>query len=346
MNKGIFSIPVYNQNIDFQTILEEVISYTIKADEYNFNEAFFGEHITDKHEKITSSLMMVSALSNLTKNIKLGTLTTNLNFYNPSVAASLISMVDNLTKGRLILGIGSGANRSDIEAIGNLDKDNYKIMQESYELIMKILKSRGFINLESENYKLSTNQTGNKDLGLGYFNKLYKDRNDLEIIMPVLNKGSYNVKICAQNNWSIAISNFCCEEIIEDHIKNYIKFSKLETREALKKIKLTKLIHIVEKDEDVHKYAYDENSPYVKVISTLYKKLKTFNKHQIFGENVTSSKQAVKNTLLTGTPNTVKNYINKINEISGQINSFIFVTPPKTNLNIYDSSLELFAKYV
>ena len=51
---------------------------------------------------------MVSTLSKLTKNIKLGTLTTNLNFYNPSVAASLISMVDNLTKGRLILGIGSG----------------------------------------------------------------------------------------------------------------------------------------------------------------------------------------------------------------------------------------------
>ena len=164
MNKGIFSIPVYDQDVDFEKILNEVVSYTVKADQLNFSEAFFGEHITDRHEKITSSLMMVSTLSKLTKNIKLGTLTTNLNFYNPSVAASLISMVDNLTKGRLILGIGSGANQTDIEAIGNLEKNNYQIMLESFDLIKKILNSDGFINFATENYKLSTIKTGKKEL--------------------------------------------------------------------------------------------------------------------------------------------------------------------------------------
>ena len=78
MNKGIFSIPVYDQDVDFEKILNEVVSYTVKADQLIFRA--FGEHITDRHEKITSSLMMVSTLSKLTKNIKLGTLTTNLIF--------------------------------------------------------------------------------------------------------------------------------------------------------------------------------------------------------------------------------------------------------------------------
>jgi alkanesulfonate monooxygenase SsuD/methylene tetrahydromethanopterin reductase-like flavin-dependent oxidoreductase (luciferase family) len=346
MNKGIFSIPVYDQHIDFHKILDETTSYVLEAEKLGLNEAFFGEHIADKHEKITSSLMMVSSLSSLTKNIKLGTLTTNLNFYNPSVAASLISMADNLCKGRLILGIGSGANISDIEAIGFLEKDNYKIMHESFSLIIKILESKDFIDLKSENFKLSTNKTGNRDLGLGFFNPLYENRKNLEIIMPVLNKDSYNVKICAENNWSIAISNFCCEKLIENHIENYLKFSKLVKKDALKKIKLLKLIHAIEDAKDTKKYSFDENSPFIKVINTLFKKLKTFNKHQIFGEEVTNLKEAVNNTLLAGTPATINKYIDRITQKYGEIGSFIYVTPPKTGYKHFDKSLELFANNV
>lgn len=73
-------------------ITDEIKNQIILADKLHFKEAFFGEHITDQHEKITSSLMMASSLSLLTKNIQLGTLTMNLNFYHPSVSASLISM--------------------------------------------------------------------------------------------------------------------------------------------------------------------------------------------------------------------------------------------------------------
>ena len=98
---------------------------------------------------------------------------------------------------------------------------------------------------------------------------------------------------------------FCSDEIIYDHIKNYLKYSNLNKKEALKKIKLTKLMNVVENKSDIEKFSYNENSPFVKVISTLYKKLKTYNKHQIL-ENVNSVTDAVKNTLLAGTPDKVK----------------------------------------
>tara|TARA_B100000029_G_C17600922_1_gene965728 strand:+ start:1139 stop:2185 length:1047 start_codon:yes stop_codon:yes gene_type:complete len=346
MHKGIFSIPVYDQSTSFEKVLDEVISFAVQADKLNFNEAFFGEHIADMHEKIPSSLMMISTLSNLTKNIKLGTLTTNLNFYNPSVLASLISMADNLSKGRLILGIGSGANKSDLEALGFLDKKNYEIMLETYELIKKILNSVDLINFKSENFTLSTTKTGNQKLGLGYFNKLYKDRKNLEIIMPALNENSYNVKLCAKNSWSIAISNFCCEKIVENHIESYIQNSNLNKVDALKKIRLTKLIHVVENESDVTKYCLNDSSPYIKVIDILFTKLKTFKRHAIFGENVNNLKDAVSNTLLAGTPDKITNYLNRIKEKYGELGSCIFVTVPKTNLKQYDNSLELFSKNV
>ena len=123
MNKGIFFIPVDDQNKKNDVLLDEIISQTLNAEKWGINEAFFGEHITDKHEKISSSLSMISALSYLTKKIKLGTLTTNLNFFKPATISAIVSQVDNLSKGRLMLGVGSGANKSDVEAVDMLEKD-------------------------------------------------------------------------------------------------------------------------------------------------------------------------------------------------------------------------------
>ena len=52
MNKGIFYIPLYQQKKDFSDILDEII-LTIKfVDKKKFSEIYFGEHLTDRHEKI------------------------------------------------------------------------------------------------------------------------------------------------------------------------------------------------------------------------------------------------------------------------------------------------------
>ena len=42
MNKGIFSIPVYNQKTSMNKMLNEVIDQVIKADEWGLKEAFLG----------------------------------------------------------------------------------------------------------------------------------------------------------------------------------------------------------------------------------------------------------------------------------------------------------------
>ena len=52
--------------------------------------------------------------------------------------------------------------------------------------------------------------------------------------MPVLGENSYNLKICAQNNWSIAISNFCSQNLVEYHISKYLEYSSLSRSKALK----------------------------------------------------------------------------------------------------------------
>ena len=346
MNKGIFAIPIHDQDESFENILNEVIELVVNSEKFGLNEAFFGEHITDRHERITSSLMMVSALSKLTSKIKLGTLTTNLNFYNPAVVASAIAMADNLTEGRLILGIGCGANGSDLEAINLLESENHKLMLESYEIINQLLKSESFVDIKSENYKVSTAKTNNEELGLGFFNRLYKNREDLEIIMPALNKNSYNVQLCAKNNWSIVISNFCSNDLVDNHINNYLKYSNLEKKEALKKIKLSRLIYVNESNNNADKLVFSKDSPFMRVTEILFKKLKTFNKHHCFGENINTPIEAAKNTILYGSPDKIKNDLEILKQKYGDISSIIYVSVPKTKKKEFDNSLELFSKYV
>ena len=347
LKKGIFFIPVDDKNKHQDVLLNEIIEQTINGENWGLKEAFFGEHITDQHEKISSSLMMVSVLSKLTKNLSLGTLTTNLNFFKPATISAIIAQADNLCEGRLILGIGSGANRSDVESIDMLEKDNYKIMLEIYEILKKIFYEDNLpVNINSENYRVSTKQSFNKKLGLGYFNKLYKNRKNLEIIMPALNANSYNVKICAEKNWNIAISNFCSDEIIDNHIENYLKFSKLNKEEALKKIKLTKLIYVNDDDKNLEDYIFSENSPYYKVVSIIFDKLKTFNKHSCFGEKVENSMDALKNVILYGSSDKINEKIKYYKDKYGDLSSLIYVSVPKTGLSIYDNSLELFSKNV
>ncbi len=341
MNKGIFSIPVYKKNVSMDLVIDEIIGQTIQAEKWGLDEAFFGEHITDMHEKITSSLLMVSTLSRLTEKIKLGTLTTNLNFYKPAVIASMIAMADNLSKGRLMLGIGSGANMSDIESIGFAEKNNHSLMLEIEQILQKIFKSQKLVNIKSKNYKVSTQKFGDKDLGLGIFNQLYKKRKNLEIVMPALNKDSYNVKLCARNNWSIVISNFCSEEIIENHILNYVKNSHLSEADALKKIKLSKLIFVNKnKAKDL---VFSKKSPFMEVVKIIFNKLKKYNKHHCFGKNVSSVLQAGKNTILFGDPDEISN---KLNKKYKKLSSILYVTVPITNDKQFDISLENFSKHV
>ena len=91
MKKGIFYIPCYPREAKLDKIVDEITSSVIFCDKNNFKEAYFGEHLADKYEKITSSLNIISAMSKVTNKIKLGSLTTNLTFYHPSVLASHIS---------------------------------------------------------------------------------------------------------------------------------------------------------------------------------------------------------------------------------------------------------------
>src|SRR5262249_4241282 len=109
MRLGYFTMPVHPIHRNWAETLKEDRDAIILADKLGFYDAFMGEHLTDKAENITNSMMFNASLIPLTKNIKLATGTTNLSQMHPVVIAQQAAMFDHMSEGRFIFGVSPGA---------------------------------------------------------------------------------------------------------------------------------------------------------------------------------------------------------------------------------------------
>ena len=145
---------------------------------------------------------------------------------------------------------------------------------------------------------------------------------------------------------SAPAQNFCDEFILKNHIDHYTRESNLDKAEAVKKIKVCRFIFVCEKESDVDKYLYREDSPYLNMIDVIYQKLKTLKKHYIFGADVRNSLDATKEIVITGTPGVVSEKISELMNKMGCYKSLVYAATSFSEKEIYTNSLKLFGKHV
>ena len=87
MRLGYFTMPLHPLERDTTETLHEDRETIIYADQLGFYDAFVGEHLTDKAENVTNSLVFMATLIHSTKNILLGTGTSNLSHSHPTLIA-------------------------------------------------------------------------------------------------------------------------------------------------------------------------------------------------------------------------------------------------------------------
>ena len=158
MRLGFFTMPVHPEDKKWDISLQEDREAVILADKLGFYDVFIGEHLTDKSENITNSMIFLSSLIAETKNIKLGTGTSNLSHMHPVLIASHAAMLDHLSKGRFIFGISPGALRCDAEVLGIINEDRGQIFAESIDVILEIWRSDPPYNIDLPNnrFKVSS----------------------------------------------------------------------------------------------------------------------------------------------------------------------------------------------
>ena len=131
-----FTMPVHPPGRNYLETLKEDREAVLLADALGFSEAFFGEHITDIAETVTSSLMFCASLVDATKQIKLGSGTVNMPNNHPAQVAAQVAMIDTMLEGRFLFGISPGGLRSDAEVFGNLDRDRNAMFVEAIDQVL------------------------------------------------------------------------------------------------------------------------------------------------------------------------------------------------------------------
>lgn len=95
--------------------LKEVV---LQCEQLGYHSVWLDDHIMYGEKPILECWTLLSALSTLTRNIRLGTLVLCNQFRSPALLAKMAASLDVISGGRLELGIGAGIQRREHEAYG------------------------------------------------------------------------------------------------------------------------------------------------------------------------------------------------------------------------------------
>jgi limonene 1,2-monooxygenase len=89
---------------------------------------------------LASPEVFIAAAAQRTTRIKLGTGVNSLPYHHPLILADRIVMLDHLTRGRMMFGVGPGQLTSDASMLGINPDDQRRMMEESFDVIMALLR--------------------------------------------------------------------------------------------------------------------------------------------------------------------------------------------------------------
>jgi alkanesulfonate monooxygenase SsuD/methylene tetrahydromethanopterin reductase-like flavin-dependent oxidoreductase (luciferase family) len=285
MRLGYFTMPVHPMHRHWAETLKEDRQAVLLADTLGFYDAFMGEHLTDRCENITNSMMFNASLIADTTQIKLATGTTNLSHMHPVIIAQMAAMFDHMAEGRFILGVSPGALTSDAEALGILDEDRNKMFAEAIDVILAIWEREApyDIDLPGNRYKVTTARSQALPIGVGYMGKPYQKPRP-EIVGTVVAPFSPGVVLMGRRDFHPLSANFLLAKHLKSHWQNYSKGRAEAGAEAkVEDWRIARAICVADDDKVAERYGRtDSNSPYKFYWSQMWAKMKRGKRLYVF----------------------------------------------------------------
>ncbi len=144
----------------------EIRDLTQRVEGMGFESAHVNDHLIgfdekqDKKEPYLEALMLMSALATETKKIKLGHIVLCNSFRNPAHLAKMISTLDNISNGRVLLWLGAGWYEEEYKAYSYPFPSPQQRVEELEEslIIYKKMFTEEITNFEGKFWKLEKNR--------------------------------------------------------------------------------------------------------------------------------------------------------------------------------------------
>ena len=134
--------------------LESDLQLLEHMDTLGFDEAWIGEHHSAGSEIIASPEIFIASAAARTTNIKLGTGVVSLPYHNPLWTAERMVLLDHLTRGRVMFGVGPGALPTDAAMLGLEPSQMRPLLEEYLAIIMQLLTTDEPVNYHSDRLTL------------------------------------------------------------------------------------------------------------------------------------------------------------------------------------------------
>lgn len=134
-----------NEHLGRPRTYQEVRELALALERAGFDSVWLYDHLLYRRPGGSSAGVQevwtfLSALGEATSRVELGTLVLCTVFRNPALTAKMAAALDDLTGGRLILGLGAGWNKPEFDAFGYPFDHLASRFEESLEIIAPLLK--------------------------------------------------------------------------------------------------------------------------------------------------------------------------------------------------------------
>jgi limonene 1,2-monooxygenase len=155
MEFGLFVPPMHYIAQNPTRALQRDLEMIQYAESVGFDEAWIGEHHSGGAEIIGPNDVFLAAAIERTTRMRLGLGVVSLPYHHPFHVAERAVLLDHLSMGRMMLGVGPGSLPTDAAMIGVDWADTRKRMIESWEAVHHLLSSEEPLTLETDWFTLN-----------------------------------------------------------------------------------------------------------------------------------------------------------------------------------------------
>jgi len=330
---GAFIAPFHRVGENPTLALKRDMRLIELLDELGYEEAWIGEHHSFGREFIADPVVFMAVAADRTKRIKLGTGVLSLPYHHPLIVADRMVLVDHMTEGRVMLGVGPGALTSDAHMMGIPTVDQRQRMGESLDAVMQLLRGQDRVTMKTDWFELKDAR-----LQLNSFTDPHLPVAVATAFTPSgpMAAGKHGVgllSVAGVDNkafertwgWAEEAAEESGRKISRDDWKVVVPIHVAESRKQA----------LAEIDEGFKLRAYSGDAGNPSAAGP-----------GLFGGAGTLEEQAEKGTMLIGSPDQVAQSIENIIERSGGIGGILALAHEWASTEATNRSFELLARYV
>lgn len=135
---GLFSMQTHaDLKVDHGKLYSAALEQTKLAEDVGFDSAWLSEHHFLEDGYCPSPLVTAAAMAAVTNTIRIGTAAMILPLHNPVRVAEDAAVVDNISGGRLDLGVAIGYRKEEFDGFGLSIRNRPSLIEEGVDVLLK-----------------------------------------------------------------------------------------------------------------------------------------------------------------------------------------------------------------